>query len=136
VSDEAAAIQNIDDIVNSLRRIQTEGGNGNFAVFILDQQKNYYVQFSGSPDNTQLYAEAVSNEFIAAEGQLPLDYATQLNRLGWISPEQGGSPNYSRTWTAENDAHRRSIADRVIETFMTVYGMQPGARLEFDLVLE
>jgi hypothetical protein len=50
----ATGADNVDQIATALRRLQTEGGEGNFAVFRLDERQNYYIQFAGAPGERKM----------------------------------------------------------------------------------
>lgn len=136
LSEEEIAARNLDLIVTSLRGIQSEGGEGNFAVFDLENGRNYYIQFSGSPGESQLYAEAVSNEFLSSNAILTANQMAQLQSLGWNSPDPNVSPNFYRTWVAENDNQRTTIGLHILEAFEQVYGMQPGDSLSVEMTLD
>lgn len=131
--------ENLSTITENLRRIQTEGENisGNVAIFIADEERNYYIQFAAGRDDmpfgraaTSLYAEAVGNEVLLPEHALDADQVSRLEALGWNPPRH--SPNFYRTWTAASDEERKVIGELVLKTFSEVYGIS----LEQPVVVE
>lgn len=121
-------------IANSLKRLQTEGGSGNFVVLTADADRNYYVQFAVACGETELYAEAVGNEFLAPAHALRPDQVARLQSMGWCPP--AGSPNFSREWQAVDDGDRLAVAREVMRVFAEVYGVEPHQPLQVELVLE
>jgi hypothetical protein len=122
-------------IAESLRRIQEEGGEGNFAIFTVGAQKNYYVQFQAGRGQMSLYAEAVSNEWLEPEFALSSEQIMHLQSMGWNAPDVS-SPNFYRDWEAVTDEDRLQIARGVMRTFAEVYGWMPGQPIDVELMLE
>jgi hypothetical protein len=124
---------NLTRIATALRRVQEEGGEGNFVIFIADRERNCYVQFATERGNPVLRAEAVSNAFLAG---ITLDAGAQaqLQALGWKAPETDthSSPNYFRQWRAVNDNDRQRIAREVMRTF-SVYGVDSNQPLTVEI---
>ena len=127
-------------IADHIRRIQTEGDSiyDNIAIFIADPSKNIYIQFAAGHDDTPdgrdaplLYAEAVSNEFLAPDRQLTSQKVLALKLSGWSEPRH--SPNFSRVWTAETDDDRIAIAREVVRLFREIYDITTLAELVIDL---
>jgi hypothetical protein len=125
---------NISVIADSLRRIQTEGGDGNFVIFTADVKKNYFVQFAGAQGKTDLYAEAVGNEVLPRGATLQPNQIARLQAMGWNPPVD--SPNFNREWKATNDEERLSIAREVMRVLVEIYGMQPDQPLAVELELQ
>ena len=121
-------------ISNTLGLIQKEGGAGNLAIFIIDGEKNYYIQIKAGKGNPSLYAEAVSNEFLQTEYELNSRQMRRLEKQGWHKSDQ--SPNFFREWRAKDDQDRLEIARDVLETFAAVYGWKPGQDIESQVTLE
>jgi hypothetical protein len=122
-------------IVTSLRRIQEEGGQGNFVVFIADAHKDYYIQFAAEAGETELYGEAVGNENLNPQHALDESQIMHLQSLGWdISPGDAG--NHSQVWQVTTDKERQRIAETVVQTFIGVYGIHPDETMEVNLVLQ
>lgn len=131
---------NLDVIVECLRRIQTEGADiaGNAAIFTADGARNYYIQFAAGHDNTPdahdgtyLYAEAVGNEYLDRKFALSRQQVMSLQALGWNLPD--GSGNYWRTYQAADDRERQWIAQDVMQAFAEVYGVPSGQVIKVEL---
>jgi hypothetical protein len=120
-------------IANSLRHIQEEGEEGNFALFIVDDQKNYYIQFTAEPGETSLHAEAVSNEYLDPEFALTPEQIARLQSMGWNAP--GTFPNFYQDREAITDEDRLQIAREVMQASIEVYGWMPGQPINVELVL-
>jgi hypothetical protein len=127
-------------IADHIGKIQTEGDDiyDNVAIFIADPTKNIYIQFAAGHDDTPdgrgeylLYAEAVSNEFIAPDRQLTSQKILALKLSGWSEPRH--SPNYTRVWTAGSDDDRIAIASEVIRLFREVYDISTFDDLVVDI---
>ena len=127
-------------IADYLRRIQTEGDDiyDNVVIFIADPVKNIYIQFAAGHGDTPdgrgkhlLYAEAVSNEFLAPDRQLTSQQILELKLAGWSEPRH--SPNFSRVWTAETDDDRMAIAREVVRLIHEVYNITAFDDLVIDL---
>ncbi|MBK05673.1 MAG: hypothetical protein CL920_04575 [Deltaproteobacteria bacterium] len=126
---------NILTITTLLRRLQEEGGTDNFVVFTAGKASNYYIQFAGAKNHSVLYAEAVSNEFLAPESALSQDQENVLCSRGWNEPSSE-SVNFHREWEAIDHEHRLGIAHEVMKTFRDVYGVGPEIPLSVDFGLE
>ena len=122
---------NLKTIVNSLRHIQTEGGIGNFVVFIADANKNYFIQFAGEAGSSELHAEAVSNNFLSPEFRLSERQVIQLQSMGWTPPDE---VNFYREWQAKTDEDRLVIAQETMDSFVKVYGLNPNQPLTVEMV--
>ena len=121
-------------IADAIKRIQTEGGDGNFAICHVSAERNYYVQFSSSPSETSVWAEAVSNAFLYGPAELtPVQEATLID-LGWSPPDDPDS-NYTRQCPSASDADRQLVAELAWETLRTVYGAAE-ADLDIEICLE
>jgi hypothetical protein len=116
-------MENLQIIVTSLRRIQEEGGSDNFVIFLIDKEGNYYIQFAGSRGESELHAEAVSNQFLVPKYKLTEGQITLLETIGWNPPSSSpdGSPNFYRGYEASTDNERQIIAHDVIRTMTEVY---------------
>jgi phage terminase Nu1 subunit (DNA packaging protein) len=125
----------IDQIVAALEKIQTEGGKGNFVVFDVDVQKNYYVQASGQFNDSLLMIEAVSDEYLAQEHRLSAEQKDLLGQLGWNSPD-GHQINYCLDANVETADQRLQLAEKIYATLSQVYDLQPDQEFGVNLVLE
>jgi len=126
---------NLATIATPLRRIQEEGGDGNFVIFVADEEKNYYIQFVAARGAMRLYAEAASNDFVSQGFVLGADQIALLQSIGWEPPTYS-SPNFHRVWEAADDNDRLLIANEVMRAFVEVYGLSPNQSLDVKLALE
>ena len=109
-------------IMRALHRMMQEGGN---VIVIIDNEKNYYVQFSSEIKDDGLYGEAVSNNWLSGENKLDETQIAKLEAMGWMPPDHD-SGNFWRTWENVRDIRDLSpVADDVIRTFTDVYGANP-----------
>jgi hypothetical protein len=125
----------IDQIIAALEKIQTEGGAGNFVIFDVDVEKNYYVQAAGQNKDPVLTIEAVSNEYLAAADRLSATQEEVLLQLGWDASD-GQQINYSFEASVETTEQRLAVAEKIYETLLEVYGFEPDGKLGISLVLE
>ena len=126
----------IELIAHNLQRLQEDGRQGSFVIFVAKRDANYYIQFAGSKGEPGLYAEAVENEYIAEGFKLDEDQLRRLEELGWELGTSYSGANYAREWLAETDAERREIAEIVVQTFTEAYGVPADHPLEAELNLE
>jgi type III secretion system-like peptide-binding chaperone len=124
--DEVRVVQGYDavrtDLANTLRWLTEQGGSHNFVILEVNDEKNYYVQFSASCGGAVIQGEAVSERYVLA----PLSPAQRagLLGLGWRRPTVRKWPNYYRFWTVLTDRERLAVADVALETLQQVYGWQ------------
>lgn len=123
--DETRMDDNLAAIVESLRRAQEDGGTDNIVIFMADDTKNYYIQFVAERGEAELWAEAVSNDFLASSSALNLAQVARLKVMGWHLPDSGRG-NFSRYWEATNDDQRLLIAREIMRAFVEVYGCLPN----------
>ena len=122
-------------IYEALRQLHSEGGHGNFVIFTAEHIESYYVQVTGSKDDTRLYAEAVSNDFLRPEFALTEQQIAQMQRLGWQLPERGEG-NFCREWYTHLEADRLNVARFLLQTLTEVYGVPEDEPFDVNLVLE
>lgn len=130
-------------IVNSLRRIQTEGkAIENFAIFLANEKKNYYIQvspesapspYSQNVDEYSLYAEAVGNAELNPNNTIQQSQIEQMKAFGWKVSSL--TPNFYQTWRAKTDDDRHLIAAVIINTFSKIYRMLPNQTIEVQLLI-
>ena len=118
-------------IAEFLRLIQEKGREGNFVHFVVDAQKNYYIQFTAECGKTSLYAEAVSNEYLKPEFALTTEQIAHLRSMGWNAP----GPNFYQEREAITDEDRLQIAQEVIRALVEVDGWVPGQPVAIELWL-
>ncbi len=128
-------IEHLTTIYEALQQLHREGGHSNFAIFTAEHIESYYVQVAGERGGPRLYAEAVSNDFLRLEFALTETQISRMRGLGWQLPEQGEG-NFFREWQATSDAHRRSVAQFLLQTLTEVYGVPADEPLDVNLVLE
>jgi hypothetical protein len=125
-------------VANTIRHIQEEmrryPGTGYFAIFHLDDEKNYYVQFSLTDDKAVIWAEAVSNEYLEPKHALSVEKINKLEALGWKSPDEGGSPNFYREWQANTEEDISKISYIAAKTFNEIYGVSPDHSIKVEIV--
>ena len=124
--DEVRVVQGYDavrtDLAATLRWLTEQGGSHNFVILEVNDEKNYYVQFSASCGGAVVQGEAVSERYVLT----PLSPAQRagLLGLGWRRPTDTKLPNYYRFWTVLTDRDRLAVADVALETLQQVYGWQ------------
>ena len=122
-------------IVEQLQSIQMKGGDGNFIVFIVNPQANYYVQVAMLAEPALLYAEAVGNNFIPAQHQLTHDQHERLLILGWQPPVSRGM-NYIYEELVTTAAERDQFAGFIMQTLVDVYALHAEQEIGVELNLE
>jgi hypothetical protein len=120
-------------IADTLKKLQTEGGMGNFAIFKADEKKNYYIQFSGAKGEPSLYAEAVSNDFLQPENKISNEKSQVLLKKGWKS-EQGR--NYQKIFPANTDEERKNIEEEILILFRDVYDVENTCKIEEEIIFQ
>lgn len=120
----------VDDIVDDLRRLLTEGGDGNYLVLSSDV---YYVQFAGQPGDTGLHCEAVSDIFLPEDRALSRSGRDRLEALGFAqdSPEE----NFHRVFDVTSEEALRQIVEKAVSIFEQVYGCGPKPALDREIEL-
>lgn len=126
--------QSLSTIADSLRRVQEEGGHGNFVIFTSDEQKGYYIQFAVGRGQKSFWAEAVSNDVLKPDFALGAERIERLKSLGWQS--ESGRNFFRNDWQASNDEERTQVAEEVVRTLVEVYGYEADQPLDVNLVLE
>lgn len=121
-------------IAQNLRKIQKEGGEGNFVIFTANPAANYFIQVAGAKGDDRVYAEAASNQVIAADAQLSAEQTELLQVLGWKSPADE-AVNYHRTWQVSTHDARLMAAQAIMRTFVEVYALDAAHALAVDLNL-
>jgi hypothetical protein len=134
--DDLRNSDSLSQITQSLRRIQTEGGDSNFVIFTSDASKNYYIQFACAKGKTVLYAEAAGNGVLDEEDKLTADKVNWLLDSGWYLRGSESMPNFFRKWDSETDEDREAIAQATLQAMAETYGMDLNQPLQVELVLE
>ena len=60
----ASPQESIDAMAEALRRIQQEGGRGNFCVFVADEARNRFIQFAGQAGDAGMHAETCGSKVL------------------------------------------------------------------------
>ncbi len=132
---EAVIGQSLEELVIPLRRLLNEGGEGNYLVVVLDEEKNYYVQVAGRCGGDGVSVEAVSNDSLEPRHALGDDQVGRLTSLGWEQPD-AEVPNFHRTMDVTTDGDYTVVAQLLMQTLIEVYGMGRDDVIDFDLSLE
>ena len=127
--------QQFTQIHQSIEDINQKGGRGNFAVFLADSDKNYYVQIAGAKNSNAYYLEAVSNKNLSQQYSLDNLKLNLLNQLGWKTPNQE-IENFYYQIEVKNNEERVKIAEFIFETLKQVYELNLSSSIKIDLVLE
>jgi uncharacterized protein YfiM (DUF2279 family) len=112
----------IDDALGRLER-----GDDQFASFIADDRRNYYVQVAVTNDG--LLGEAVGNHYLASKDRLGAEALQRLAALGWTLSETGSEDNHTRTWQDWRSGNIRLVTDDLIKTLTDCYEMDPAGPL-------
>ena len=121
----------MDNVINAIEEITTEGGEQNFCIIYLTE--DYYLQFTGSKGSNELYCEAVSNQFLSKELQLSSTQNQQLLDLGWSEADFG---NYSRSFRLQAGDAKMQLIKFNMETAKDVYKAPINDDTEFTIELE
>jgi len=121
----------MDNVINAIEEITTQGGEQNFCIIYLTE--DYYLQFTGSKDSNELYCEAVSNQFLVKELQLSDIQNQQLLDLGWSEADFG---NYSKTVRIQTAEAKIQLVKLIMETAKDVYKTPINDDTEFTIELE
>ena len=104
-----------------------------FLILHADEARNYYVQFpSGYGVSTEVYCEAVADQWLDALHQIGARGASELRALGWEKPTKR-IQNWHRNFEFDVDdaVTRIEIAKDVLDTLRRVYGLgERGLRVE------
>lgn len=122
-----------DKIAHSLKRITSEGGNGNFVIFLIDSGKNYYMQAAAIKGAVEVFVEIVGNSVLASKDRLTQDQINIIKELGW---EGDKGQNFSRSFEvvpANKFDHAINTIARVLEE---VFGVKSEKEIEIQLTLE
>lgn len=118
-------------IADALRKLTTDGGDGNFVIVSCG---DLYVQFAGSRGSKELYCEAVSNEYLSKDRQLSPDRIDRLEKLGFDLDDS--SSQYSRKYRIADDSEVRELARTTLNILADVYGCRRDSDINLELTLE
>lgn len=108
-------------ILAIIEELITKGLDENFAIFNLS--KDYYIQISAVKNDTEVYCEAVSNNYLPENNQLTMPQINQLKNLNWQEP---ASPqdNYSNNFPINSESEKTALVNYLMETATTVYNCE------------
>jgi hypothetical protein len=120
-------------ILSTIEQLITKGLDENFAIFNLS--KDYYLQISAVKNDTEVYCEAISNNYLPTDNQLTIAQINQLKNLNWEEP---ASPqdNYMNNFPINSTAEKTILVNYLIETAATVYNCAIITERMVDLNLD
>jgi hypothetical protein len=120
------------EIYSGLLDLMSEGGPGNFMVV---SAGDIYVQFAGSPGNSHILCESISNEYLPKKSKMSKKDIEALKGFGFVL---GGDQieNFSRSYEIPTEAQARELADLTVRILREVYGVAPDGDLQIELSLE
>jgi hypothetical protein len=141
VQEEQESQQTAEQVAEITRSLRTQTiESRDFLIVEASHSHNYYVQFP-SPSAprlppgdlpVELYAEAVSNEFLEPPETLSLIQEETLRKLGWNEPgtvtscsiDGASSPNWWRVFPLTSDDQFHESAEALYATLVEAYGHQ------------
>lgn len=108
-------------ILSIIEQLVTKGLDENFAIFNLS--KDYYIQISAVKDDTEVYCEAISNNYLPENKQLTMPQINQLKSLNWEEPSSP-QDNYSNNFPINSASERTVLVNYLMETASTVYNCE------------
>ncbi len=117
-------------ILDTIEKIITKGGNGNFAVFTISD--DYYIQVMANKGDGIMLCEAVSNKFLEGDARLSDAKIRQLEELYWNKPS-GDTPNFYQSHRVDSITSCEELAELIMATANNVYGS--GKLVEADVNL-
>lgn len=120
-------------MLSIIEQLVEKGGYENFAVISLS--KDYYVQLSAEKGDSEIYCEAVSNNYLPEGQQLSEAQIQELTRLNW-HPPTSPQENYSNKFTVNSPTEKNELVNYLIETASSVYGCSIITQRMVELNLE
>ena len=108
-------------ILSIIEQLVTKGLDENFAIFNLS--KDYYIQISAVKNDTEVYCEAISNNYLPENKQLTMPQINQLKSLNWEEPSSP-QDNYSNNFPINSASERTVLVNYLMETASTVYNCE------------
>ena len=120
------------EIGSGLLDITREGGPGNFLVV---SAGDIYVQFAGSPGNSQVVCESISNEYLPKKLKMSSESMDHLKSFGFAL---GGDEivNFSRTFEIQREEQAKEVAEMTLRILREVYGLNKTAEVQVEVSLE
>ena len=130
-------------LLHALARLVIEGTPGAGSFLIVDAG-DVFVQFSGSRGDTELWCEAVSNEYLPASHRLAQPQIDQLLALGFAPPTRtpdepsapGTSPNFGRHVDIGTETRLYDAAQLVAELLCGIYGCARDGEMRLSLHID
>ena len=120
------------EISSGLLDITREGGPGNFLVV---SAGDIYVQFAGSPGNSQVVCESISNEYLPKKLKITAESIDHLKSFGFTL---GGDEivNFSRTFEILREEQAQEVAKLAVRILREVYGLKKTTEVQIEVSLE
>ncbi len=120
------------EISSGLLDITREGGPGNFLVV---SAGDIYVQFAGSPGNSQVVCESISNEYLPKKLKITAESIDHLKSFGFTL---GGAEivNFSRTFEILREEQAQEVAKLAMRILREVYGLKKTTEVQIEVSLE
>ncbi|MCB0632710.1 MAG: hypothetical protein R2824_35455 [Saprospiraceae bacterium] len=116
-----------------IQRVITEGGDNNFLIVTLDEEKNYYVQLWADKRKGVLILEAVSNNYLVTEMQLPEEQMVILRQQGFDLPDHPES-NFKLEFPHDLEIVG-SLIQKIGKIAVEVYGVTEIEKKDLELLL-
>lgn len=136
-------IANTQPLLHALARLVVEGtpGAGSYLIVDLD---DVFVQVAGSHGDTELWIEAVSNQYLPESRRLAQPQIDRLLALGFAPPTRtadepsarGTSPNFGRHLDIGSETRLHDTAQLIAEVLYGVYGCAPGHEIRLSLHID
>jgi len=98
--------------------------NPNLNYLVIDFS-SYYIQYMGWANSSELFCEAMSNEFIEESKKLTTNQIDKINKLGFKEPfidsDKNKSPNYSKYYKTDSDRNIELIFEEMIYLITDIY---------------
>ena len=125
--------KNLETFTTYFERLFTEGNQDNFLIIEEDSEDSVYLQYLAGPDTgTELYMEAVSNEYLAERRKLTEEKIAILHELGFkLEPSV---KNYYIKYDLSGFDYEK-LALFSLKIFDEVYDSSKDAKFKFELRL-
>lgn len=124
------------ELLETFKEVTQEGGEGNFLIVNIDNEKVYYIQFATAKGSGIINAEVVSNAFIPKDHQIPEDRVQKLLDAGWTAPDHEMA-NYSRRFTFDaNNLDYDTLIDEINFIAREVFATEFPEELDLVINLE
>lgn len=114
-TEQRAALPTAGEIAGNLKKINSEGGNGNYFTYFLSN--GYLIQAAATKGDYFVRCEASHH---LSTNELSQDQKNQLENLGWLKP-QVGDVNYWIMQPIHSDDDIAQLSELFIQTINDVY---------------